>query len=111
MNSDIMLPVKTIYMYPATLSDDMGLGCFENATPQHLWHYMFNARPSTKWFPKFIIDISLHLYAELKTQYQSLLNLFENYCDQIVILGFDSQKYDVNLLKPYLLKCLGFGHG
>ena len=46
---------------------------------------------------------------ETKTQYQSVLAQFEKYCDQIVVLGFNSQRYNLNLLKPYLFKCLGFG--
>ena len=48
---------------------------------------------------------------ELQNKYVSLLNEFERYCDQLVILGFNSQNYDLNLLKPYLFKQLDLDVG
>ena len=42
--------------------DDMRLGFLDNAAAQDLWQHMFNARPSRKWIPKFITNVSLYLY-------------------------------------------------
>ena len=40
----------------------MRLEGLENATPQDFWQHVFNSRPSTKWLPKFITNVSLYLY-------------------------------------------------
>ena len=37
---------------------------------------------------------------------ETLMSKFEYYCDQIVVLGFNSQKYDIPLIKNYLASSL-----
>ena len=39
-------------------------------------------------------------------KYKSLLSSLLSYCDQLVIIGFNSQKYDLPLIKSYLVSSL-----
>ena len=61
-------------------------------------------------------DVFKDLDAKIKTsgntdierqgQFVSLKKEFTKYCDRLVVFGFNSQKYDLNLLKPYLFRHL-----
>ena len=48
---------------------------------------------------------------EVQAGYRTLLDEVERYCSQLVVLGYNSQNYDINLLKPYLFKRLDLDEG
>ena len=57
--------------------------------------------------PSFELDLSnveTVILKKLKTSYSRLLKEVEEYCDIIPILGFNSSKYDLNLIKRKLFK-------
>ena len=56
----------------------------------------------TFWFGIEIMEVSI--LKKLRNQYRSLLKEITEYCDIIPILGFNSSKYDLNLIKRKLFK-------
>ena len=46
-------------------------------------------------------EINIKLNAE-KKKYKTLYNSLMKYCNQLIIIGFNSQKYDIPLIRKYL---------
>ena len=52
-------------------------------------------------------ELSTQFLQMQKNQLIDLQKLFERYCNTLLFFGFNSAKYDVNLIKSYLVPFLG----
>ena len=53
------------------------------------------------------INTNPHIAELMKKKIQKMKQVFESYCEQLPVLGFNSGKYDVNLIKSELALHLG----